>query len=296
MPNAPWWRDAVCYQIYVRSFADADGDGVGDLDGITSRLDHLADLGVDAVWLTPFYTSPQADHGYDVADYCDVDPLFGDLTAFDRLHSRARELGLRLIVDIVPNHSSDQHPWFKQALAAGPGSPERARYVFRDGTGPDGDRPPNNWPSKFGGSAWTRVPDGQWYLHLFDPAQPDFDWTLPEVGDEFERVLRFWLDRGVDGFRIDVADGLAKADGLPDLTPAQLAEDAADVDDPLRDRSSGPSPTSRPCTRSTGGGDACSTTTRATGWPSARPGWPTPPPSPATSAATSCSRCSTSTG
>ncbi len=234
MPNAPWWRDAVCYQIYVRSFADADGDGVGDLDGITSRLDHLADLGVDAVWLTPFYTSPQADHGYDVADYCDVDPLFGDLTAFDRLHHRARELGLRVIVDIVPNHSSDQHPWFKQALAAGPGSPERSRYVFRDGTGPDGDRPPNNWPSKFGGSAWTRVPDGQWYLHLFDPAQPDFDWTLPAVGDEFERVLRFWLDRGVDGFRIDVADGLAKADGLPDLTPAQLAEDAADADDPLR--------------------------------------------------------------
>ncbi len=235
MPNAPWWRDAVCYQIYVRSFADSDGDGTGDLDGITSRLDHLAGLGVDAVWLTPFYTSPQADHGYDVADYCDVDPLFGDLAAFDRLRDRAHELGLRVIVDIVPNHSSDQHAWFRQAVATAPGSPERSRYLFRDGAGPDGELPPNNWPSIFGGPAWTRVPDGQWYLHMFDPGQPDFDWTNPAVGDEFERVLRFWLERGVDGFRIDVANGLAKADGLPDLTPEQLAEETAEVVEPMRD-------------------------------------------------------------
>ncbi len=235
MTHVPWWRDAVCYQVYVRSFADSDGDGVGDLAGAAFRLPYLAELGVDAVWLTPFYPSPQADHGYDVADYCDVDPLFGDLAAFDALVGRAHGLGIKVIVDVVPNHSSTQHPWFRAALASTPGSPERARYVFRDGRGEDDSEPPNNWPSVFGGPAWTRVPDGQWYLHLFDAGQPDFDWANPAVGDEFERVLRFWLDRGVDGFRIDVANGLVKADGLPDLTPAQLAAETGEVAEFLRD-------------------------------------------------------------
>ncbi|KQV76013.1 alpha-amylase [Aeromicrobium sp. Root344] len=226
-----WWRDAVIYQIYPRSWADSDGDGIGDLPGITARLPHLADLGVDAVWLSPFYTSPQHDAGYDVADYRDVDPLFGDLAAFDALVARAHELGLRVIVDIVPNHSSSEHPWFQAALAAEPGSTERARYIFREGRD-GGDQPPNNWQSLFGGPAWTRVtePDGslgQWYLHLFDTSQPDFDWTNPEVCTELEDVLRFWLDRGVDGFRIDVAHGLVKADGLPDSEHDQWSEPTA---------------------------------------------------------------------
>jgi alpha-glucosidase len=192
----------VIYQIYPRSFADADGDGLGDLPGITARLDHLAKLGVDAVWLSPFYPSPQADAGYDVADYRDVDPLFGRLPDFDALVARAHELGMRVIVDLVPNHTSDEHPWFRTALAAGRGSPERDRYVFRD--------EPNDWDSVFGGSAWRQVEDGQWYLHLFDVKQPDLNWDNPEVRAEFADVLRFWLDRGVDGFRVDVAHGLVK--------------------------------------------------------------------------------------
>ena len=221
MTLTPWWRDAVIYQIYPRSWADADGDGIGDLPGITARLPHLADLGVDAVWLSPFYTSPQHDAGYDVADYRDVDPLFGTLDDFDALVVRAHDLGLRVVVDIVPNHSSSEHAWFRAALSAPAGSPERARYVFRDGRGAAGDEPPNNWLSMFGGPAWTRTTDpdgtpGQWYLHLFDTSQPDFDWTDQEVRDELEDVLRFWLDRDVDGFRIDVAHGLVKAEGLPD--------------------------------------------------------------------------------
>ncbi|WP_344044124.1 glycoside hydrolase family 13 protein [Nocardioides panacihumi] len=215
-PAAPWWRHAVTYQVYPRSFADANGDGIGDLPGITSRLPYLRDLGVDALWISPFYKSPQKDHGYDVSDYCDIDPLFGTLADADALISRAHELGLRLIVDLVPNHTSSEHPWFQAALAATPGSPERARYLFRDGRGPNGDQPPNNWRSVFGGAAWTRVPDGQWYLHLFDSSQPDLDWRNPEVGDMFEGVLRFWLDRGVDGFRIDVAHGLLKEESLRD--------------------------------------------------------------------------------
>ncbi|QBR92355.1 glycoside hydrolase family 13 protein [Nocardioides euryhalodurans] len=217
-PKRPgtWWRDAVTYQVYVRSFADSDGDGVGDLPGITARLPYLRDLGVDAVWLTPFYTSPQHDHGYDVADYRDVDPLFGDLDAADQLLETAHGLGLKVIVDLVPNHTSDEHVWFQQALAAGPGSPERARYLFREGRGEDGSQPPNNWESVFGGPAWTRVADGQWYLHLFDTTQPDLDWRNPEVPAMFEDVLRFWLDRGVDGFRVDVAHGLLKEASLRD--------------------------------------------------------------------------------
>ncbi|MEU7980315.1 glycoside hydrolase family 13 protein [Micromonospora sp. NPDC049081] len=212
-----WWRAAVVYQVYVRSFADSDGDGVGDLGGIRQRLPYLRDLGVDALWLTPFYTSPQIDAGYDVADYRDVDPLFGSLADFDAMIADAHALGLRIIVDLVPNHTSSAHPWFTAALAAGPGSPERERYLFADGQGAHGELPPNDWESIFGGPAWTRLPDGQWYLHLFDPAQPDLNWRHPQVRAEFEDVLRFWLDRGVDGFRIDVAHGMIKAEGLPDV-------------------------------------------------------------------------------
>jgi alpha-glucosidase len=220
-PGGPWWRSAVIYQVYPRSWADSDGDGVGDLPGITARLPHLAELGVDALWLSPFYLSPQADAGYDVADYRAVDPVFGTLADADALIARAHALGLRVVVDVVPNHTSDEHEWFRAALAAGPGSAERARYLIRDGRGPGGGRPPNNWRSMFGGPGWSRItePDGapgQWYLHLFDVRQPDLDWTSPDVRAEFESVLRFWLDRGVDGFRIDVAHGLVKADGLPD--------------------------------------------------------------------------------
>ena len=196
-----WWRSAVVYQVYVRSFADSDGDGVGDLQGIRQRLPYLRDLGVDALWLTPFYTSPMIDGGYDVADYRDVDPMFGTLADFDAMITDAHALGLRIIVDLVPNHTSSAHRWFTAALAAGPGSPERARYLFADGQGAHGELPPNDWESIFGGPAWTRIADGQWYLHLFDPAQPDLNWRHPEVRAEFEDVLRFWLDRGVDGFR-----------------------------------------------------------------------------------------------
>nr|WP_245862698.1 glycoside hydrolase family 13 protein [Sanguibacter antarcticus] len=222
-----WWRSAVIYQVYPRSFADSTGNGIGDIPGITSRLEHLTTLGVDAIWLSPFYRSPQADAGYDVADYRDVDPIFGTLSDFETLLERAHDVGLRVIVDLVPNHTSDDHDWFKAALAAGPDSPERARYLFREGQGENGDLPPNNWKSIFGGPAWTRVneraaaatdgvTDSQWYLHMFDTTQPDLDWEHPEVRAEFEDVLRFWLDRGVDGFRIDVAHGMVKTPGLPD--------------------------------------------------------------------------------
>ena len=210
----PWWREAVVYEVYVRSFADSDGDGIGDLEGIRGRLPHLVDLGVDALWLTPFYRSPMHDHGYDVAVHDDVDPMFGDLDAFDRLLADAHDRGLRVIVDVVPNHTSNEHAWFREALAD-PTSAARRRYVFRDGRD---DQPPNNWRSVFGGPAWTREsPDGQWYLHLFDSSQPDLDWRSPEVHAELLRVLRFWLDRGVDGFRIDVAHSLYKHPDLADL-------------------------------------------------------------------------------
>lgn len=219
-----WWRSAVIYQIYPRSFADANGDGIGDLPGITSRMGALEELGIDAVWLSPFMTSPQKDAGYDVADYCDVDPLFGTLEDFDDLLAAAHDRGIRVIVDLVPNHSSDQHLWFQQALAAAPGSRERGRYIFREGKGEQGELPPNNWQSIFGGPAWTRVTEsdgnpGQWYLHIFDSSQPDFDWSNEEVWEEFRRILRFWLDRGVDGFRVDVAHGLIKDQDFPDYTP-----------------------------------------------------------------------------
>ncbi|BBZ40593.1 glycoside hydrolase family 13 protein [Mycobacterium conspicuum] len=220
-PGSAWWSNAVFYQVYPRSFADSNGDGVGDLDGVTARLDYLQQLGIDAIWLSPVTVSPMADHGYDVADPRDIDPLFGGMPAIDRLIAAAHERGIKITMDVVPNHTSSAHPWFAEALAAGPGTDARERYIFRDGRGPDGALPPNNWTSVFGGSAWQRVaePDGspgQYYLHLFDVAQPDLNWDNPEVFDDFQRSLRFWLDRGVDGFRIDVAHGMAKPPGLPD--------------------------------------------------------------------------------
>ena len=217
--NAGWWRGAAIYQVYVRSFADGDGDGIGDLAGIRERLGYLADLGVDALWLTPFYPSPMADAGYDVADYRDVDPVFGTLAEADALIAEAHAKDIKIIIDVVPNHCSDAHRWFRAALAAGPGSPERARFWFRRGRGEHGDLPPNDWQSIFGGPAWTRTADpaGEWYLHLFAPEQPDFNWTNPDVHEEFAETLRFWLDRGVDGFRIDSAALLVKDPALPDL-------------------------------------------------------------------------------
>ncbi len=212
-----WWRDAVIYQIYPRSFADSDGDGIGDLPGIIGRMDHVQALGVDAIWLSPFYVSPQADAGYDVADYCDVDPVFGTLADFDDLLREAHARGLRVIIDLVPNHTSSEHPWFAEARRSPVGSPARDRYIFRPGRGAAGELPPNNWVSVFGGPAWSRLPgDSEWYLHLFDAAQPDLDWRNPEVVRAFDAVLRFWLDRGVDGFRVDVAHGLIKDSALPD--------------------------------------------------------------------------------
>ena len=220
-----WWRHAVTYQVYIRSFADGDGDGMGDIAGIRSRLDYLADLGVDALWINPWYPSPQADAGYDVSDYRDIEPIFGTRDDAEALIAEAHDRGLRVLLDIVPNHSSDEHPWFVEALASPPGSPERERYIFRDGTGPDGATPPNDWLSVFGGSAWQKVDDAarrpgepaQWYLHLFDTKQPDLNWDNPVVRAEFEDILRFWFDRGADGFRIDVAHGLIKDPALPNL-------------------------------------------------------------------------------
>ncbi len=217
-----WWRDAVTYQIYIRSFADANGDGKGDIEGIRSRLGYLKSLGIDAIWITPWYPSPQLDHGYDVSDYMNIEPDYGTLADADALIKDAHALGIRIIVDIVPNHSSDQHLWFQAALKAAPGSVERNRYMFKDGKGTSGELPPNNWQGIFGGSAWERIVEvdgklGQWYLHLFAVEQPDFNWHSPEVRNHFEEVLKFWLDRGVDGFRIDVAHGMIKADGLPDI-------------------------------------------------------------------------------
>jgi alpha-glucosidase len=226
--GAHWWRSAVIYQVYPRSFADSNGDGMGDLPGITSRLDSLAALGIDAVWLSPFMRSPQKDAGYDVSDYEDVDPLFGTLADFDTLVARAHELGLRILVDLVPNHTSDQHRWFQAALAGVEGSAERAFYHFKDGRGAHGELPPNNWVSMFGGPAWTRItnPDGtpgQWYCHLFDSSQPDLNWENPAVQRAFEGILRFWLDRGVDGFRVDQPHAMGKAAGLPDHPDVERA-------------------------------------------------------------------------
>ncbi|MEE4022645.1 alpha-amylase family glycosyl hydrolase [Gordonia sp. PKS22-38] len=220
--DTTWWKSAIFYQIYPRSFSDMNGDGVGDLAGVIDKLGYLELLGVDAIWLSPIMRSPMADHGYDVSDPRDIDPLFGDIAIFDELITEAHDRDIRVTMDLVPNHTSDQHPWFVAALAAEPGSAERARYIFRDGRGENGDEPPNNWHSVFGGPAWTRVPDpdgspGQWYLHIFAAEQPDLNWENPEVFDDLETTLRFWLDRGVDGFRIDVAHGMAKPADLPDM-------------------------------------------------------------------------------
>ncbi len=225
--SAPWWTTAVGYQVYIRSFADSDGNGIGDLPGITDHLGYLELLGVQVVWITPFYPSPMADAGYDVADPRGVDPSFGDLADFDALVAAAHGRDLKVVIDLVPNHTSDQRDWFVEALTAGQGSPARDRYLFRDGSGPDGSRPPNNWTSVFGGPAWTRVHDGQWHLHLFAPEQPDLNWENAEVRADLQQTLRFWLDRGIDGFRIDVAHGMAKPPGLPDApegTPAASGE------------------------------------------------------------------------
>lgn len=234
----PWWRDAVIYQVYLPSFADGNGDGYGDLAGLRSRLPYLRDLGVDALWITPWYPSPMVDGGYDVSDFRGINPLFGSLGEAEQLIAEAHELGLRVIPDIVPNHTSDQHEWFKAALAAGPGSLERERYIFRPGKGENGELPPNNWPSRFGGSAWKRITEkdgqpGEWYLHLYAPEQPDLNWDNPEIRAEFRDILRFWFDRGVDGFRIDVAHGNIKQEGLPDILPG--ADEATDGSHPYRD-------------------------------------------------------------
>ncbi len=222
-----WWENAVVYQLYVPSFADANGDGWGDLPGIRQHLGHLEQLGIDAIWLSPCYPSPQHDHGYDVADYFDINPNYGDLSEFDALVADAKSRGIRILMDIVPNHCSFEHAWFKAALAAGPGSAERDRFYFRDGKGANGEIPPNNWHSVFGGgpgATWTRVTEadgtpGQWYLHTFTPQQPDFNWSNPEVVDHFDRALTFWFDRGVDGFRVDAVTVAGKAPGLPDAPP-----------------------------------------------------------------------------
>ncbi len=240
-----WWASAVVYQIYPRSFADANGDGMGDLHGVTARLPYLQRLGVDAVWLSPFYKSPQADAGYDVADYRHIDPLFGTLADFDSMLHHAHGLGMKVIVDLVPNHTSDEHAWFQEALKAPPGSPERDRYMFRTGKDEvpgsgDGKLAPNNWHSIFGGPAWTRIIEadgrpGEWYLHLFDTKQPDLNWDNDEVKEEMRSVLRFWLDRGVDGFRVDVAHGMVKEAGLPDWDGvAAMVEGTAEAAPDLR--------------------------------------------------------------
>jgi alpha-glucosidase len=223
-----WWRQAVVYQIYPRSFADADGDGLGDLRGVTTRVPYLRELGVDAVWLSPFYPSALADGGYDVDDYRDVDPRLGTLDDFDDMVATLHGAGLKVIVDIVPNHSSDRHVWFREALDSAPGSPARDRYIFRDGRGPDGAEPPSDWESVFGGPAWERLPDGQWYHHIFAKEQPDLNWDHPEVRADFLTTLRFWSDRGVDGFRVDVAHALTK--DLPEVLPplAELPEAGGD--------------------------------------------------------------------
>lgn len=236
-PAASWWRQAAVYQIYPRSFADANGDGIGDLRGIISRVPYLAELGIDAVWLSPFYPSALADGGYDVADYRNVDPRIGTLEEFDEMVAALHARGIRVVVDIVPNHSSNHHAWFQEALKAPKGSAARHRYIFRDGSGANGEEPPADWQAAFGGLAWEPVGDGQWYLHTFAKEQPDFNWDNREVRDDFLKTLRFWSDRGVDGFRVDVANLLVKE--LPEVLPTRAELDGMDRDSgthPLMDR------------------------------------------------------------
>ena len=228
MNSSPWWKEATIYQIYPRSFFDSNGDGEGDLPGITSQLDYVKSLGVDAIWLSPFFTSPNKDGGYDVANPRDVDPRFGNLDDAKELIAQAHKRSLRVIADIVPNHFSDQHEWFQAALKAGRGSKERERFHFYDANA-DGT-PPNNWISLFGGPSWTQVEDGQFYLHLFDSSQPDLNWENPEVNADFEKTLRFWIDLGVDGFRIDVAHGLVKENVLKNHPDPQGLSNALRLD------------------------------------------------------------------
>ena len=218
------WRTAVVYQIYPRSFADSNGDGIGDLPGITSRIPYLRSLGVDAVWLSPFYPSALADGGYDVDDHRNVDPRLGTLSDFDAMITALHAADIKVIVDIVPNHTSNRHPWFREALTAGRGAPQRDRYLFRDGLGPRGEQPPNDWESMFGGSAWAPAGDGQWYFHCFAAEQPDLNWENEEVREDFRHTVRFWADRGVDGFRIDVAHGLRKDLSEPYLPWGEIAD------------------------------------------------------------------------
>lgn len=237
--SSDWWRTACIYQIYIRSFADGNGDGTGDLAGIRSRLPYLAELGVDALWINPWYQSPLLDGGYDVADYRRIDPRYGTTDEAELFIAEAADLGIRVLVDLVPNHSSWEHAWFVEALASPPGSAARDRYHFCPGQGANGEQPPNNWQSVFGGPAWTQVDDGEWYLHLFDTSQPDFNWEHPEVKDEFIDILRFWLDRGAAGFRVDVAHSLVKAPGYPDEAEAARATNdhpAVGPDHPFWDR------------------------------------------------------------
>lgn len=233
-----WWKQAVVYQVYPRSFKDSTGSGLGDIAGVAAKVPYLKRLGVDAIWLSPFYPSQLADGGYDVDDYRNVDPKLGTMEDFDALTKAAHEAGIKVVVDIVPNHSSNLHEWFKAALAAGPGSPERDRYIFREGRGEHGELPPTNWTACFGGSAWTRVPDGQWYLHMFTVEQPDWNWNHPEVREDFKKTLRFWLDHGADGFRVDVAHGLAKDLDRDDLDDWDVTESGmpSDGSHPLYDR------------------------------------------------------------
>ncbi|HYN18866.1 MAG TPA: alpha-amylase family glycosyl hydrolase [Actinomycetes bacterium] len=291
---ADWWRGAVTYQLYIRSFADADGDGLGDIAGIRSRLPYLVELGVDAIWINPWFPSPQADGGYDVSDYRSIDPAFGTLDEAQELIDDTHAAGLKVLLDIVPNHTSDEHAWFAAALAAGPGSAERVRYHFRPGRGADGAQPPNDWQSVFGQSAWERVneADGtpsEWYLHLFHPKQPDLNWANPVVREEFLQVLVFWFDRGADGFRIDVAHGLAKDPDLPDLIRDR--EELLGAPDRATTRTG----TAPRCTRSTGTGatSRTATTRRRCSWP--KRGCSPPTGSPPTCARTNCTPPSTST-
>lgn len=213
----PWWRDAVVYQIYARSFADGNADGIGDFAGISERVDYLAQLGVDAIWITPCYATPWQDGGYDVANYYEIAPEVGNKAEVTQLAQQLHQRGMRLIMDLVPNHTSDQHQWFQAALAAGPDSSQWSKYHIIKGKD-DGKNPPNDWRSVFGGAAWSPFPNhpGYWYLHIFDSSQPDLNWENLEVRAEFEKILRYWFDRGVDGFRIDVAHGLVKEAGYPD--------------------------------------------------------------------------------
>lgn len=279
VPSPSWWQTAVVYQVYIRSFADGSGDGIGDVQGLRQRLPYLAELGVDAIWINPWYPSPMADAGYDVADYRDIEPSYGTLDEAQAAIAEAHTLGIKVLLDIVPNHTSDQHAWFRAALSGQPQA--RARYHVRPGRGAGGELPPNNWQSIFGGPAWTRLPDGDWYLHLFAPGQPDLNWEHPEVRAEFEDILAFWFDRGVDGFRIDVAHGLVKKAGLPDTVSAAPGSLVESNEDTRRG-------TRTACTRSTAAGVPSPTGMRPSASSSPRRGWAATSGWPATCDPMSC--------